>query len=214
MFDDLVRDITPEAMDKSSMPFVHRIIGLACLGRAFGCLWGTIVVGGAPRHLALGFCRSASQLFLLSLKLPWIFELSTKRYSLLTVVTEVTYMFMVQIVVLLFTTHRNSSHSWLVSEAEARDLMVGAYITFTVLEAALVFALHRDPGRPVARQSGSMPRNSFDVASILPPGSRRRQRQRPAFQTSPPIIERHTGVWRDANDEPNKAMKHDKRLRL
>merc|ERR1712107_935415 len=58
--------------------------------------------------------------------------------------TEVMYLLMVMIALVLFTTLWDLSQSWFMNEAEERVSMVGVYVAVMVVQGALVFALFRD----------------------------------------------------------------------
>ena len=51
----------------------------------------------------------------------------------------------------IFTAIWEELHFWLVDEAEEMDVMVGAFVVVTELQAALVFVLFRGPGVSASR---------------------------------------------------------------
>ena len=143
-FDNTVREKMPGAMDKSGLRLIYYwIISVPLLGGGFDRLGANLAAGASPRYAAIDFCCFASSGLLLVPEYVWLMEMCTKRCLGLTGVVETMYMFMLLIVSLLFVISWDVINSWLEFEAGQRDVMLGAYVFFLVLQVALVVVLFR-----------------------------------------------------------------------
>ena len=227
VFDDVVRMTMPQAMDKSSLRFVHCVVlGLALLGRGFDRLGADIVAGAAPRFAALNYCRSAFQCIFFMPEVAWLLEACTKRCLHLTGITEGLYLLTVLSVALFFTRVLDAMNLWLILEAHENDVMVGAFVAVMVLQTALVFGLFREQRRSTSRphrvscqeskeavrkfRFGGSLASSLQPPPAAPPSIPDEETASPTLSRN---IERVMVDWINAN-EPSMATKQIKRERI
>ena len=222
-FDNTVRERMPGAMDTSGVRLIHCwIIGVPLFCRAFDYLGADLAAGASPRYAAIDFCFFASSGLLFLPECVWLMEKCTKRCLGLTGVVETMYMFMLLIVALLFTLSWATMNSKLAVEAEQRDVMVGAYVFFLLLQVALVVVLFRgsraSPGQHrvscVASQQAAQQfrfgmnlSSSLDTPPAAPPSI-------PDEEPSPLPQSMQSACESDVAVAPNVIGKYRRRARL